>query len=76
MTWHEYTFHVQRIAFWALLVGPLGLTLLITSSYWRRIRTGRRRREGAVEALRRRYAEGEIDDETYHRMLAGREDAP
>lgn len=56
------------ILVWALVIG--GLVWLV----WRALRGrsgsgGRRRNESAEEVLKKRYARGEIDRDTYERML-------
>jgi uncharacterized membrane protein len=66
---HDWSYHVQQVAFWPFLIG---LLILLVLALWR----GRRSNGGSDKAaeapeqiLKRRYANGEIDQQTYERML-------
>ena len=67
---HYWGMHMFWWIFW------LALTAVLLFGAWPKHAV---RRDGALDALRRRYAAGEISDEEYHHrlaVLAGREHAP
>lgn len=56
---------------WAMLLWWLPVLLVAVVVVWlMRSRAGGTGTDPAEDALRQRYARGEIDDETYRRMLA------
>jgi putative membrane protein len=56
---------------WGMMLWWLPILLVIAVVIWLlRGRPSGGARDSAEEALRERYARGEIDDETYRRMLA------
>jgi putative membrane protein len=55
--------------FWTVLVLAI-VWVIWTATRGRTSGTGDRRGDAAEDILRARYARGEIDDETYRRMLA------
>jgi putative membrane protein len=67
MNWHSASYHMQTIALWGIVIV---LTLLVAASAKRTSSSSRSPAESPEQILKRRYAAGEIDRETYQRMLA------
>lgn len=68
MNWHSASYHMQTIALWGIVIV---LTLLVAASAKRTSSSSRSApTESPEQILKRRYAVGEIDRETYQRMLA------
>jgi len=65
MNWHSASYHMQTVALWAIVIV---LALFVAASSKRTTSGGPG--ESAEQVLKRRYAAGEIDRDTYQRMLA------
>jgi putative membrane protein len=63
---------LMMLAFWAALI--LGAVLLVRWAIGRPSQAGQSRPEDPLQILRRRYADGEIDQVTYQRMKRELED--
>lgn len=72
MSWYSMSYHTQNIAIWVLI---LVLAVLVVAAVSRKTPGDANGKAGdsgepPEQILKRRYAAGEIDRETYQRMLA------
>lgn len=74
MTWHDLGYDGQQIAIWVLVV-VLG-ALVVLGIWPERSANNGRVGETPEQIVKRRYAAGEIDRETYERMLLDLEHRP
>ncbi len=58
--------HHQQVA---ILIIVVVVAAFIVMYFWRSAQKANQGEESAEDILKRRYASGEIDDETYQRML-------
>ena len=77
MSWYSMSYHTQNIAIWVLI---LVLAVLVVAAVSRNAPGGANGKAGDGESpeqiVKRRYVAGEIDRETYQRMLADLQRGP